>query len=385
VSIQELRILRDRLASFEDDLDREADRPESFASARLLARVYDGGAMPSVPERVYFTHPVTVTGSEVEGGTGTLTTDTSVTVPVIVLGGVPAVDDYLTAYAVGGRWVSERGGSGGGGEACPDCTIDFCFLDCNGRPLDGFSVTITYPGSPTLCGGESETFTTSSGGCVAPDCFPPCGTPVTYGITVSAQHGYAAYSGSFTITCPAGATETISLSLADGFACNPCCGSLSGTFAPMVTDANGTWPLTFDPCAGCYTGCAGVTLGIVMTGADGCVSRGTHTANYSYTLCCNPTTGDWTLTRTWPYGEAGDGSGLAYVQGCFKIDGDCIGLGNPCAVRGLVGGFSEGTFPGESFCAGTAASVPLPTTGIVGAPGAPDLPDPVGDAPVVSF
>ena len=90
--------------------------PQPFSSARMLVKVFDGGSMPTAAERVYFTHPVLLTGSEAEGGTGTLTVDTATTVPVIVLGDVPSVaGDYLTAYAVGGRWVAERGGSGGGG------------------------------------------------------------------------------------------------------------------------------------------------------------------------------------------------------------------------------------------------------------------------------
>ena len=49
-------------------------------------QVYNGGAMPSAPELVYFTNPVLVTGAETEGGAGTLTTDTATTVPTIVLG-----------------------------------------------------------------------------------------------------------------------------------------------------------------------------------------------------------------------------------------------------------------------------------------------------------
>ena len=58
--------------------------------------------MPSSAGLWYFTHPVTAYGTETEGGTGTFTVDTATTVPVIVLGGVPSVGDYLTAYSVGG-------------------------------------------------------------------------------------------------------------------------------------------------------------------------------------------------------------------------------------------------------------------------------------------
>jgi hypothetical protein len=90
----------------------------------MLVQVYNGGSMPTVPERVYFTHPVLVTGSETEGGSGTLTVDTATTVPVVVLGHAPLVNDYLTVYAVGGRWVSEKGGlDGSSGTMCSPCNI----------------------------------------------------------------------------------------------------------------------------------------------------------------------------------------------------------------------------------------------------------------------
>ena len=107
---REARILRDRIAAYEDALDASGGAAPPFESARLLVQVYNGGAMPSAPELVYFTHPVLVTGAETEGGAGTLTTDTATTVPTIVLGHVPSVGDCLTAYALGGRWVAERGG-----------------------------------------------------------------------------------------------------------------------------------------------------------------------------------------------------------------------------------------------------------------------------------
>jgi hypothetical protein len=121
---QETRILRDRQAAHSDAMDRAAGQQQPYSSARMLVQVYDGGAMPSDPEKVYFTHPVLLTGSETEGAAGMFSVDTATTVPVIVLGHVPSVGDYLTAYAVGGRWVSEEGGSSGGGfTSCSPCNI----------------------------------------------------------------------------------------------------------------------------------------------------------------------------------------------------------------------------------------------------------------------
>jgi hypothetical protein len=103
----EARILRERIITCTDALDvlRGA---ASHHSARQLVQVYNGGAMPTVVPAVYFTHPVIATGFEAEGAVATLTADTATTIPVVVLNAVPSVGDYLTAYAVGGRWVSEE-------------------------------------------------------------------------------------------------------------------------------------------------------------------------------------------------------------------------------------------------------------------------------------
>jgi hypothetical protein len=154
----EARILRDRQTAHSAALDRFADRPQPYSSARMLVRVYDGGSMPTAPERVYFTHPVLVTGSETEGGSGTLTVDTATTVPVVVLGRPPLVGDYLTVYAGGGRWVSEKGISGGGsGTMCSPCNI----------PNEDLTITwsniLTGSGSATMTFGAGSLWQT---GCV---------------------------------------------------------------------------------------------------------------------------------------------------------------------------------------------------------------------------
>jgi hypothetical protein len=124
----------------------------------MLVQVYNGGSIASTAEKVYFTHPVLVTGSETEGGSGTLTTDTATMVPVVVLGQAPSVNDYLTAYAVGGRWVAERGSTGGGGTTtCTPCNI----------PSEDQTITwtnvLTGNGSATMTFGAGPTWQT---GCV---------------------------------------------------------------------------------------------------------------------------------------------------------------------------------------------------------------------------
>lgn len=151
---RETRILRDRQAAY----DRAADNAQSnlppFGSARMLVKVFDGGSIPTTTPRVYFTHPVLVTGSEAEGSTGTLTVDTATTVPVVVLGTTaPVAGDYLTAYAASNRWIAERGGSGGGGSTnCSPCDIpneDLTISWTNIITGDG-SATMTYTPGPSL-------------------------------------------------------------------------------------------------------------------------------------------------------------------------------------------------------------------------------------------
>ena len=105
---REMRILRDRQAAHKDALDRATASSPAFSSARMLVQVYNGGSMPNAIPRVYYTHPVVATGSEIGGRRTTLSTDTVTTVPVIFLNHVPAVGDYATAYAVEGA-VGDRG------------------------------------------------------------------------------------------------------------------------------------------------------------------------------------------------------------------------------------------------------------------------------------
>lgn len=122
------RIVRDRVAGLRDAIDRAA-APAAVGAARRLVQVYDGGAMPTLPDRVYLTHPVAMDGAGCEGCPGTPVADTSSTIPVVFLRGVPAVGDLAVATAVGGRWVAEIGGP-----PQPTCTW-FC----------GVRVTIAHP------------------------------------------------------------------------------------------------------------------------------------------------------------------------------------------------------------------------------------------------
>jgi hypothetical protein len=144
---REARTIRDRLEAFNDELDRRVE--SSGGTARVLVQVYNGGSMPTVPERIYFTHPVLVTGAETEGVAATMTVDSATTIPVVVLGHAPSVGDFLTAYAVGGRWVTEqlsKTGSNCYSTVCAPCAIPRADLTIAWtNPVGGNgSTTLTY-------------------------------------------------------------------------------------------------------------------------------------------------------------------------------------------------------------------------------------------------
>jgi hypothetical protein len=79
--------------------------------------------MPSSPDHFFLAYPIELDGAETEGGSGTPLVDGSQPVIVDVLGHQPSAGDLLTAYAVGGRWVAERGASSGGTLACSPCSL----------------------------------------------------------------------------------------------------------------------------------------------------------------------------------------------------------------------------------------------------------------------
>jgi hypothetical protein len=150
-SDRESRILRDRFEKHEDAIDRIRNSGRAFSSSRQLVQMYNGGSMPATVPRVYFTHPVIAGGAETEGGSPSFSADTTTTVPVVFLGQVPSVGDYATAYAVGGRWVAERGKSSGGvGVVCEPCTIPAEDLTISWTNLIGGngSATLTYSSMP---------------------------------------------------------------------------------------------------------------------------------------------------------------------------------------------------------------------------------------------
>jgi hypothetical protein len=147
-SDREARTLRGRLGELSQARDR-AEAADPPGPARQLGQVYNGGHIPTTALKFFLCHPVTVTGRTTEGTAPMTSVDATVTFPVLVLWHPAKAGDILTAYAVGGRWVSEEGGTGTG-TIGPPCAAN-CPLPNSGSltwswttwPLGG----TVYPGS----------------------------------------------------------------------------------------------------------------------------------------------------------------------------------------------------------------------------------------------
>jgi hypothetical protein len=121
--------------------------------------------MPAVVPAVYLTNPVIVSATEVEDGVPTYTVDSNTTIPVVVLGMVPAVGAYLIAYHLQNRWVAELGSAER--VAYSDCTpcnlpqVNLTLSWTNGLTGNGFAM-MTWTSGPnnwqTVCVDEGLQF-----------------------------------------------------------------------------------------------------------------------------------------------------------------------------------------------------------------------------------
>lgn len=213
-------MLRDRQAAFFTEIDRAHGRVP-VASARRLVSIYDGGAMPSQPSRVFLSHPVELDGSESEGSSASADVNSSATIPVLVLQGVPQAGDLLVATAVGGRWVAERPAGG---------PTNICVIACNPAvPVYAATVTV-LSGTTTVASG-----TTGSTGCIS---FPIAGTYI-----VQVQiNGTLVYDSSRTLA--PGGTITVAVSGTSGLVC---CGGYAIPQQLTLTDAVGSLQLNYYP------------------------------------------------------------------------------------------------------------------------------------------
>jgi len=149
---REARILRARHSALANAVDNAGGAAPTYASARCALQIYDGGMMPSSGNKIFLGYPVTFTDTEGEGMPQSASPDTSTSTPVYVLGTMaPSVGDILPAYAVGGRWVAERGSSNGSGTVgCSPCDIPQTNLTLSWvNPLSGNGSTmLTYTPIP---------------------------------------------------------------------------------------------------------------------------------------------------------------------------------------------------------------------------------------------
>lgn len=120
----DLQVLRQRSSDRIIRTDRLV-LPDPVTTPRMLVRTVSGGSYPTADGRYYLCNPLKIDGSESENGTVSFSADTSITIPVLMIRGVPPIDTNLVARSVGGRWVSEYKASGGG-------TISFC--SCSAVP-----------------------------------------------------------------------------------------------------------------------------------------------------------------------------------------------------------------------------------------------------------
>jgi hypothetical protein len=146
----DFRVLRARHA----DLAGQVGRAIPFGSSgtpRRLVQIDNGGSMPSSPDHYFLAFPIELDGAEIEGGTGTSVADASQPMIVDVLGHAPSAGDILTAYAVGGRWVAEKGASSTSSLTCSPCNIPAQNLTLSWVNVifGNGSTTLTYAATPT--------------------------------------------------------------------------------------------------------------------------------------------------------------------------------------------------------------------------------------------
>lgn len=115
--------------------------PASKGSAARLGQVTTASPTKGKFLRM---HPVTIGGTEVEGGTASLDVDTSSSFSALLLGPANALTgDQLVAHSVASRWVVERGTTGGGGGGGGGVIVAGCL--CSPTPIT-ITMSVTNAG-----------------------------------------------------------------------------------------------------------------------------------------------------------------------------------------------------------------------------------------------
>lgn len=211
----EERVLRERLAALEDEIDALPARL-NVRTPVLVGTVFAETALPTNTLRFFAVHPTKVSGVTAENAVATLTPDTSRTEYFRVIGNkVPDAGDALIGRHVDHRWQAERYKITTTVTVCPGHALGGNIQDCAGFGLVGATVTVV---------GTGGTYTTTSG------LFGSWGVAVPDGtFTVTASFtGYDPKSASATVAGCVFTSVTIRL---DTPAADVCCEkrNLSGT------------------------------------------------------------------------------------------------------------------------------------------------------------
>lgn len=270
----DLQVLRQRYDGFWAAADR-LQVPNPTTTARVLVKTVSGGSYPTSSGRYFLANPVNVTGSEAENTAATLTADTGLTIPVLLVRGVPPVGTYLLARSIGGRWVSEYKSAVSG---CTTGTLVFTITGC-GVAQAGATVTVTGPG------GFSASGTTDSAGQVT---FSIVGYPAgAYPWTVSKSPRFVTQSGTKTVLCSAVNTQAVGLIASTGYRCASCCGIPIKENLWLTTPFGNTVPFNF-----VSTQWQATTIeNIGCRKGAGCATSSTEDCSFSYTMSgsgCSP-------------------------------------------------------------------------------------------------
>jgi len=114
----ELRTLRARVASIEDELARRSADAMSGTPAQVVEHRRAGGFV-NTAGRFFLGRPLRIEGVESEGATAAVAGQGGPDWAVRVLGAVPQIGDLLVARNAAHRWHAWRGGPGG--DDCVDC------------------------------------------------------------------------------------------------------------------------------------------------------------------------------------------------------------------------------------------------------------------------
>lgn len=212
------RTLRERQTVLRQAID-VAWPQDDGQSARQLVQVYDGGSMPTAPDHFFACHPAELDCPETEGSPCPPVVDSSTTIFVDFLRGVPRPNDLAVATAVGGRWVAEIGG-------CKPTNI--CLVACGGVPIVGALIQL-FDGTTLV-----DQCTTGVNGCCK---FTQCGkftVKVTVGGTI-VNVALRTLNGT-AITIPLGGGANV-----------VCCGGYAIPYNLTLTDGAGSLSFIYYP------------------------------------------------------------------------------------------------------------------------------------------